>query len=60
MENTMRNNAAIIVLWTSGCKGGADLAALSAWLARAGASAETKSASRAGREAQLENSHLCH
>jgi hypothetical protein len=56
----MRNNAAIIVLWTSGCKGGTDLAALSAWLARAGASAETKSASRAGREAQFENSHLCH
>jgi hypothetical protein len=30
MENTMRNNEARIVLLTSGCKGGANLAAVSA------------------------------
>jgi hypothetical protein len=60
MENTGRNNEAIIVLWTSGGKDGADLAALGAWLARAGASAETKNASRASREAQYDNSHYCH
>jgi hypothetical protein len=56
-ENTGRNNEAIIVLWTSGCKDGVDLAALSAWLARG---PETKGASRASREAQFVNSHLCH
>jgi hypothetical protein len=60
MENTMRSNEAIIALWTSGCNGAADLAALSAWLARAGARQNTKSAQRAHRKAQSNNSHLCH
>jgi hypothetical protein len=31
----MQNNEARIVLWTSGCNGGAELTAPSAWLARA-------------------------
>jgi hypothetical protein len=60
MGNTMRSNEATIVVWASGCNGRVDLAALGAWLALAGASDETKSASRAGREAQFHNSHLCH
>jgi hypothetical protein len=42
MENTMRSNKAIIVLWTPGCNDGADLAARSAWLAQAIATGETK------------------
>jgi hypothetical protein len=60
MENTMESNEAIIALLTSGCKGATDWAALGAWLTRAHASNETHCASRAGREAQFENSHLCH
>jgi hypothetical protein len=60
MANTMRSNEATIVLLTSGSNGGVDSAALSAWLALAGASAETKNASRASREAQFQNSHSCH
>src|ERR1700693_4376506 len=60
LENTMRSNKAIIALWTSGCNGAGDCPPLSAWLARPGASQNTKSAERASRKAQFNNSHLCH